>query len=439
MLKFNLIVAVNKNNVIGSNNNIPWNNPFDLKLFQKITSDTKSLNKKNVIVMGFNTFNSLGKELPNRINLVMSSKSNFIHSLDELLLKCSELNNLNLVAEFFIIGGAHIYELALNNLFINKIYYSEINDDSKGDTFFPLSLDEIKLKYHLKYREDNNNFIFNIFKRKFKPFEYQYQKILKNILNNGIIKNTRNSNTKSINDCNLKLDLSDGFPIMTLKKSFWRGIVEELLWMLRGETNTKILAEKDIHIWDKNSTREYLDNNGLSDYDEGEIGPGYGYQFRHADNHDQLMECIKLIKEDKNSRRIIINLWNVKDLNKMALPPCHLLYQFTVTNDKLNCHFYQRSWDMLLGWNTTTAALLTHILAHQTNLEVGTLTHTICDVHIYSDHLKNVSSMLERIPYKLPKLMINKNSECKIEEYEFNDFILNDYKFHPAIKFNMFA
>jgi thymidylate synthase len=268
-------------------------------------------------------------------------------------------------------------------------------------------------------------------------FESQYLQLLNYIITKGSIVNTRNAITKSVKDVSFKIDLSVGFPILTVRKVFWRGIVEELLWMLKGSTDVKELQNKNIHIWDGNSSREYLDKYGFNCYPEGYIGPGYGYQFRHK-NVDQWLEVIKLIKNDPTSRRIIINLWDVDNIKNMALPPCHILYQFSVTEGKLNCHLYQRSWDIMCGWNTSTAALITHILANFTGLNVGTLTHTISDVHIYEKHIEQVKEILNRTPLSLPKLII-KNKRDKVEDFIFEDFIFEDYQSHPSIKLEMIA
>ena len=268
-------------------------------------------------------------------------------------------------------------------------------------------------------------------------FETCYINLLKYIIDHGIANQTRNAITKSVKDVSFKIDLAKGFPILTLRKVFWKGIVEELLWMLRGSTDVKELQNKNIHIWDGNSSREYLDKYGFTDYQEGYIGPGYGYQFRHK-NTDQWLEVINTIKTDPNSRRIIINLWDVDNIKKMALPPCHMLYQFTVVEGKLNCHLYQRSWDIVCGWNTTTAALITHILASITNLKVGTLTHTICDVHIYDEHIETVKELINLAAYPLPALSI-KNNSSDITTYKFEDFCLENYQSHNKISLKMIA
>ena len=196
-------------------------------------------------------------------------------------------------------------------------------------------------------------------------------------------------------------------------------------------SSVHLLQAKKIYIWDKNSSKEFLQSRNLP-YEEGNIGPGYGYQFRKG-SVDQWNQCIRMIKEEPNSRRIIINLWNVADIDKMALPPCHLLYQFSVKNGKLNCHLYQRSWDIMLGWNTSTAGLMTHILAMITDLQVGTLTHTICDAHIYQDHMHGVDVMLSRIPKNLPILCIKKKCN-NVADYEYKDFELIEYSPYENIK-----
>lgn len=442
MLKVNVIVAVNKNGIIGTlDGKMPWDVPEDLVWFKKVTTSNKYLNKKNALIMGYNTHISIGRTLPDRFNLVLSSKQwGFIDSWEKMIKSCDQNNDIN---KIFVIGGAQIYQQIFNminyEIYINKIYISFIDDDLNEGIRFPFDIQTLikNPKYKTIFQERIQKVEFIVLKNLYPPFEYQYQKLVNDISLNGEIKESRNAKTLSLNDRVIKIDLNDGFPISTIKKTFWRGIVEELMWMLRGETDTKILNEKNIHIWDGNSSREYLDKYGFEDYPVGEIGPSYGYQFRKIPGNDQLIKCINLLKSDPNSRRNIINLWNVQDIDKMALPPCHLMYQFSVSKGKLCCHLYQRSWDILLGWNTTTAALLTHLIAHQLDMNVGTLTHTICDVHIYQDHIKSLEYM-KNVPYKLPTLKINKKLD-DITSYEFKDFELKGYIFHPTVKLQMFS
>jgi thymidylate synthase len=274
------------------------------------------------------------------------------------------------------------------------------------------------------------------------PFELQYHNLLRSILS-APVKMGRNGNTRSISGAYIQVDLRDGFPILTGRKVFWRGIVEELIWFLQGRTDAKWLQDRNIHIWDKNTTREFLDARGLN-YPEGEIGPGYGYQIRFAGGNypeqvgvDQLMNVIKTLKTNPNDRRMLINLWSVPDIDKMALPPCHLLYQFTVSEGLLHGHLYQRSQDIVLGWNTSTLALLTHIISQETNIPVGTISHTMADVHIYEAHIEGIQEYLNRCPYKSPHLIIN--NWTGIDKMESQQFKLDKYHFHDAIKMEMVA
>ncbi|AFX92422.1 bifunctional dihydrofolate reductase-thymidylate synthase [Megavirus courdo11] len=295
------------------------------------------------------------------------------------------------------------------------------------------------------------------------PFqENQYLNLVNKIISEGTIKKTRNGMTRSIFGYQLQYDLSLGYPLQTVKKSYPKAIFEELMWMIRGQTDVDKLQKVGVHIWDKNSTKEFLESNNLN-YEAGDIGPGYGFQMRHfgakydnckTDYHDQgidqLNNCIDAIMNNPNDRRIIISLWNPVDIKKMALPPCHIIYNFGVDvydepnsdgkTGKLNCHLLQRSWDVLLGWNTTTAALLTYILAHHCNLDPGTLIHSISDAHLYQEHIDSgaVDKLLSRKPRQLPKLSFN-TKHTNIEDYVFDDIIIEDYYPCPAIIAEMIA
>lgn len=285
--------------------------------------------------------------------------------------------------------------------------------------------------------------------------EQQYIELIKKIQDEGVWYR----NVKSVFGYQIKCNLADGFPIWTIKKTFWRGICEELFWMMRGSTDVSELQGRGVNIWNANSTESYLKSRNLN-YAAGDIGPGYGFQMRHygADyvdcktdytgkGIDQLAKCVDLLKNDPMSRRIIIDLWNPKQNDEMALPPCHMIYNFnvrlydSVINGKrgvLNCHLFQRSWDVLLGWNTTTAALLTHLLATTCDYDIGILVHSITDAHIYKDHIDSgvVDVILSRDTRRLPKLTVNKKP---IDQYEFTDLTLTDYNPHPPIAIKMIS
>ncbi|AKI80230.1 bifunctional dihydrofolate reductase-thymidylate synthase [Acanthamoeba polyphaga mimivirus] len=292
--------------------------------------------------------------------------------------------------------------------------------------------------------------------------ENQYIELVKTIMEKGIIKQTRNSITKSIFGYQLKYDLSKGYPIQTIKRSYPKAIFEELMWMIRGQTDVSILQKKGVHVWDKNSSKDFLSKYNLP-YEEGDIGPGYGFQMRYwgaeytdcktsyqGQGIDQLNKCIESIQNNPHDRRIMINLWNCSDLDKMALAPCHFCYMFGVDlydvpttsgkKGRLNCHLVQRSWDVLLGWNTTTAALLTYLLANHCDLDPGILVHSISDAHIYQSHIDSgaIDQLLQRKCRKFPNLVI-RNKKEKIDDYEFDDLTIENYYPCPSISAEMIA
>jgi thymidylate synthase len=275
--------------------------------------------------------------------------------------------------------------------------------------------------------------------------EKNYLKFLNVVKNEGIKKNTRNGTTYSYFSHLLKFDISNHFPLLTTKKMFFKGIVEELLWFLRGSVNSKELESKGVNIWKGNSSREYLDANGFSHYDEGYLGPIYGYQWRSFNGKiDQLRYLLEELKLE-NSRRILINAWNPCQLHEQALPPCHILYNFFKNNDEISCMMYMRSSDLFLGlpFNIASTALLTHIIAKVSGFKVKEIAISICDCHIYEEHLEALNIQLERMPYEFPSIHIKKEIDINlstdekikwIEELTFEDFELINYNYYPTIK-----
>jgi thymidylate synthase len=242
--------------------------------------------------------------------------------------------------------------------------------------------------------------------------EAQYLNALKEVYETGEIRQTRNSITKSCFGIRMKFDLQQAFPILTTKRMAHKTVLRELLWFISGDTSNKTLQDKGIHIWTKNASREFLDSRGL-DYQEGDLGPVYGFQWRHIgakyytanSNYtnkgiDQLEQLIHLIKTDPTSRRLILTAWNPIDIDKMALPPCHMTCQFYVRGKYLDCQLYQRSGDMFLGipFNITSYSMLIHILSHCCDLKPGKLIHVIGDAHIYNEHASAVDEQLNREP-----------------------------------------
>jgi len=257
----------------------------------------------------------------------------------------------------------------------------------------------------------------------------QYLKILQHILDNGVQKRDRTgTGTISTFGYQMRFDLQNGFPLVTTKKVHTKSIIHELLWFLKGETNTKYLVENGVSIWN-----EWADENG-------ELGPVYGKQWRSWEGKDgkvvdQVTELIKQINSNPDSRRLIISAWNVTDLPDMALMPCHTIFQFYVSNGKLNCQLYQRSADVFLGvpFNIASYALLTLMIAQVCNLDPGEFIHTFGDVHIYNNHMDQVKLQLSRSPLPLPVMKLNPAIN-NIFDFRFEDFTLENYQCHPAIK-----
>jgi thymidylate synthase len=256
----------------------------------------------------------------------------------------------------------------------------------------------------------------------------QYQELLRDILQNGLHKSDRTGvGTRSVFGRHLRFDLGEGFPLVTTKKLHLKSIIFELLWFLRGETNIAYLNEHGVRIWN-----EWADQ-------KGDLGPVYGKQWRawqavDGETIDQISNVIDAIKKDPDSRRLIVNAWNVGELKHMALQPCHLLFQFYVGNGRLSCQLYQRSADVFLGlpFNIASYALLTHMIAQQCNLGVGDFQIVIGDTHLYDNHIEQAELQLTREPYPSPHLKIARKP-ATIFDYTYEDFEIENYQFHPHI------
>jgi len=284
--------------------------------------------------------------------------------------------------------------------------------------------------------------------------ENQYINLINDIINDGDLSNGRNGNTYSIFGTIMQFSLENGkIPFLTTKKLAWKTCLKELLFFIRGDTNNKILNKENVHIWDGNSDPEYLKTRNL-DYTDGELGPIYGFQWRHFNAEykdcntdykncgiDQLNYIIEQLKnkETRNSRRLILTAWNPCQLNEMALPPCHILCQFNVKDDnKLSCHLYQRSGDVGLGvpFNIASYSMFTYIIAKHCDLIPHEFTYSLGNAHIYDDHVSELKTLLNRKPYEFPIFsVINKHSD--INDYTLDDFLLENYNFHDSIKLNM--
>lgn len=278
--------------------------------------------------------------------------------------------------------------------------------------------------------------------------EQNYLDLLKNIIDNGDFKQDRTGvGTFSIFGTNLRFSLENNtLPLLTTKKMAIKSIIEELLFFIRGDTNSKLLENKGVNIWKGNTTREFLDKRGLHSYPEGEMGPMYGAQWRNFSRCDdkkgvdQLKNCLELIKNDPNSRRILMSAYNPNISNLCVLDPCHLLVQFNVNKDELSCQWYQRSVDSFLGlgFNITSYAILTHLMAKASGLKAKELIFVGGDTHIYSNHVEQVKEQISRTPFAFPTITLpNISSIEDMEKLSFTDFKINNYTCHPSIKAEM--
>ena len=514
-MKVNLIASVDNEMCIGFDNNLLYDIKEDKKYFSDITQGKYYENNiMNIVVMGRNTWNSIPnkyKPLKNRINVIISSQlselekentfifSNFLSFIREVTYK-DDMNyfvdnknhKIHCINEIYVIGGHKLYNEVLNFHTVNKIYLTEIEDKykSKKDlcnkVYFPnLDMDKYNLisenkivtrNYCTGYYQDTKsivcNFkilqnksefhnkvqdeILNYFKTKYlNQEEYQYLDIMKDLIINGDKRETRNAITYSKFGVKMEFDLKDNIiPILTTKKVACKTVIKELLWFIQGSTNNKTLQDQKVHIWDGNSSRDFLDQNGFKEREENELGPIYGFQWRHSgaeyktchDNYkgegvDQLQECINTLKENPHSRRMIVCAWNPKDLNNMALPPCHILFQWYVSSDKrLSLQLYQRSGDFFLGipFNIMSYSVLIYMVSQLTGLRPGKFIHIIGDAHAYECHVDAIEEQIKRIPSQFPKFKINRQVES-IEDFKLEDFEIIDYHPHDTIRAQMIA
>lgn len=281
--------------------------------------------------------------------------------------------------------------------------------------------------------------------------EHNYFDLIRNILKNGKFKPDRTgTGTISLFGAQIRFNLRENtLPLLTTKRVFWRGVVEELLWFIRGSTDSNLLRDKHVHIWDANGSKEFLEKSGLGHREEGDLGPVYGFQWRHfgaeyrdkntdytGQGVDQLKDLMKRIKENPYDRRLILTAWNPKDIPVMALPPCHCLAQFYVNDGELSCQLYQRSADVGLGvpFNIASYSLLTHMIAHLTGLKAGDFVHTFGDAHIYKDHVDSLQEQLKRKPSAFPKIKFTRQVQ-DIDDFKLEDIQLIDY--HPQSTISM--
>ena len=461
-----------------------------------------------------NTIYDFGKIIKNEENIYKNTGvffttwDNFINT-DYIKIE-NIINNINVNSiyhsvnitnrfNYYVIGGEQIYKKALESNLNITLYTTEIYSVDKRyiecDSFFPtlLNLNNTSITntsstttitsvspFHTSRFVDNNNnyylyrFINYYIQNKnttintvfpFKSSEDDYLSLMRNILYSGSSNDDRTGvGTLSIFGSMLKYDLRDTFPLCTTKRMFFRAIFEELMFYLSGKTDNKILQAKGIHVWDGNTSRNFLDKRGLSHYEEGDMGQTYGFNYRHFGGeykgcganyglgtdsqigYDQVANVIHLIKNEPSSRRIIIDLWDCASIDKAALPSCLCKYQFNVNTIKkeLNLAIYLRSSDFFLAnnWNSTCGALFVHLLCNMEGIDLtpGELTVFIADAHLYKSHIEQVKLNLERQPLPFPKLLIkliNNEKKKNILEFKFEDLDLIGYKSYPNIKAEM--
>ena len=493
---FQVVVAATAEGGIGKENALPWRLSKDMAYFKQLTSETREGDGVNAVIMGRKTWESIpGKfrPLPGRLNIVLSRGGTLVEANDEnagqgsqtlpegVLVRKSIDDALSAIAssevkveKAFVIGGAQIYEEALKSDKCEAVHLTEIEGEFECDAFIP-KIDTTKFKLYASSKpitEKNARYQFLTYvaadaeSGKFRPKadellpagcstkheELQYLEMIREIIDQGAVKGDRTgTGTISTFGNQMRFDLRRSFPLLTTKRVFWRGVAEELLWFVAGETNANKLAEKKINIWEGNGSREYLDSIGLTQREVGDLGPVYGFQWRHfgaeyTDMHadyqgkgvDQLAEVIHKIKNNPTDRRILLTAWNPAALKEMALPPCHMFCQFYVANGELSCQMYQRSCDMGLGvpFNIASYSLLTCMIAQVCDLKPGDFVHVCGDTHVYYNHVEPLEKQLVCEPRPFPILKINPDKK-DIDSFTFEDFEIIGYDPHPKIEMKM--
>jgi len=478
-----------------------------MNYFKTLTSQTRDSQRQNAVIMGRKTWESIPakfRPLKDRINIVLSRRAGNAENdsrqvnaaqednavpdfkgasvacnLDSALELLQSDTYQNKVESVFIIGGGQVYREAIANPKCHAVHITRIDRDIECDTFFP-EIDSTRFKLwsaSAPMEEEGVSYSFLCYTSSIpspggspgqspqgraefvlppamasRHEEYQYLELVDRIIRTGVYRPDRTgTGTYSLFGTTSRYSLRESFPLLTTKRVFWRGVVEELLWFVRGSTNAKLLQDKGVHIWDGNSSREYLDSIGLTDREEGDLGPVYGFQWRHfgaqyQDMHtdytgqgvDQLAELIQRIKSNPNDRRIIMSAWNPAALKDMALPPCHMFCQFYVANGELSCLMYQRSCDVGLGvpFNIASYSLLTCMVAQVCGLHPGEFVHVMGDTHVYANHVEPLKEQLKNAPRHFPTLRINPDKK-EIDAFVFEDFELIGYNPHKKIEMKM--
>lgn len=482
------ILAHSYSQGISKSGKIPWICKKDMSFMKSITT---APGLKNGLLMGRKTFESIGRVLPNRENIIVSSQTDITadstaHVVDSISAGLEKGRELGLDI-LWVFGGATIYDAFLEDHQFSQLidgFIITTTPERPCDTFIQTNIYKfIKERQYTQFynprvleRVADGVYELSIYSRlpslkeEWTPIvqslegntiDKSYLELVKRILSQGNRRETRNGTTISKFGENISFDLAEGFPLLTTKKVFFNGVIRELLWFIKGDTDARHLEANNVTIWSGNTSKEFLEKNGLP-YEEGIGGPIYGYQWRnfgqeyaYKDKHgqhqttpgvkqgvDQLQFIIDELRVNPMSRRLFMSSWNPNQLSQMCLPPCHISYQFYVENERLSCMMVQRSADVFLGlpFNIASVALLVHLVANLVGFEPGKIHICIGDAHIYEDHLDAIRVQLERVgmDYDLPRIVL-KRKPRKIEDYEFEDVEIKNYKSHPPIKAKMLA
>ncbi|KAL3663915.1 hypothetical protein V7S43_010804 [Phytophthora oleae] len=481
-----VVAALEGTGGIGLRQQIPWHLPTDMKHFRSLTTAPLDSSMQHAVIMGRKTWESLPvkvRPMPKRYNVVLTRDAGYRQREsvpDAVGVAASFQEALELVNQqgkkvdqVFVIGGSAVYAEALSFPGCSKVHLTRVKGQFECDAFF--SLEQLEQNFTVtkksEVKEENGvQFQFVEWERKHGDVsavefmtltdnttpheEMQYVDLVRKILTEGAKRGDRTgTGTLSVFGAQMRFSLrNDVFPLLTTKRVFWRGVAEELLWFISGDTSAHTLQQKQIHIWDGNGSREYLDSRGLQDREVGDLGPVYGFQWRHfgakytsmhadytGQGVDQLAEVIHKLRTNPTDRRIVLSAWNPADLNEMALPPCHMFCQFYVADGELSCQMYQRSADMGLGvpFNIASYALLTRLVAQVAGLKPGEFVHVIGDAHVYLNHVEPLQKQLKRTPRAFPTLHINSKKTSSIDDFKFEDFEVSNYNPHGTIKMAM--
>jgi len=458
-MKIAIIAAVSKGMGIGKDGVMPWMIPKDLKYFKHLTQG-------HIVVMGRKTYDSIPedkKPLSLRINIVITNnpellKNNHMHKNLHYTTLSNVYRQLTLFSQTysldtaFVIGGQSIYAYFIKTA--NELYLTQIDKSYECDAYFP-HFENYNLVSYVHDVEDQTNITFlKYLSTTQKSDEYVYLNLLKEILKTGEQRDDRTgTGTLSVFARQLRFNLEENtLPLLTTKFVGWKTVLKELLWFLRGETDSKILEQQGVNIWKLNSTRQFLDQRGLQHYREGDIGPmyffnifHYGAEYKGCDadytnqGYNQMKELIKGLKEDPNSRRHMLTTYNPATVSQSVLAPCHgIVIQFYAAQpNTLSCHVYIRSSDTILGlpFNIASYAMLTHIIAKKVNRVAKELIISTGDTHIYSNHIHQAQEQLSRKPFPFPKFMVCDSILQKDwKDLTTDDFDVIGYFSHNAIK-----